>query len=209
MLTLYQFEISPFCDKIRRVLNWKRQPYEIREVSIQESQLRLGKLSPAGKLPCLEHDGRMVREKGYIVDLCTDKALAFIERKKAGPFLCYVPFTTPHSPWRAPDDDWARWKDKPIAQRGAAKEDVDETRCALAMVEGLLEAIDAELGVAVTGIAGPDGGTGDKPVGTVWIAWKRRGEAATARCHRFDGDRMQVRLRTVETALAGLAALST
>lgn len=91
-----------------------------------------------------------------------------------------------------------------LADQGAVSE-----ACALAMVEGLLEAIDAELGVAVTGIAGPDGGTGDKPVGTVWIAWKRRGEAATARCHRFDGDRMQVRLRTVETALAGLAALST
>ena len=85
--------------------------------------------------PPLEHDGRMVREKGYIVDLCTDKALAFIEKRKAGPFLCYVPFTTPHSPWRAPDDDWARWKDKPVQQRGGGKEDVDETRCALAMVE--------------------------------------------------------------------------
>ncbi|HEX7900289.1 MAG TPA: sulfatase-like hydrolase/transferase [Planctomycetota bacterium] len=85
--------------------------------------------------PPLEHDGRMVREKGYIVDLCVDKALAFIDRSKAGPFLCYVPFTTPHSPWRAPDEDWARWKDKPVEQRGAGKEDPNETRCALAMVE--------------------------------------------------------------------------
>ncbi|HYE99692.1 MAG TPA: sulfatase-like hydrolase/transferase, partial [Planctomycetota bacterium] len=87
--------------------------------------------------PPLEHDGRMVREKGYIVDLCTDRALAFIERNKAKPFLCYVPFTTPHSPWRAPDEDWARWKDRPIEQRGphGPKEAVDETRCALAMIE--------------------------------------------------------------------------
>lgn len=84
--------------------------------------------------PPLEHDGRMVREKGYIVDLCVDRALAFIEQKKAAPFLCYVPFSTPHSPWRAPDEDWDRWKNRPVARRGD-KEDVDETRSALAMIE--------------------------------------------------------------------------
>ncbi len=87
--------------------------------------------------PPLEQDGLMVRGKGYIVDLCTDRALAFIEKQKAGPFFCFVPFTTPHSPWCAPAEDWARWKDKPIEQRGpqGAKEAVDETRCALAMIE--------------------------------------------------------------------------
>jgi arylsulfatase A-like enzyme len=84
--------------------------------------------------PPLEEDGRIVRGKGYIVDLCTDRALRFIERNKAGPFLCYVPFTTPHSPWAAPPEDWARWKDKPIAQR-VAGENADQTRCALAMIE--------------------------------------------------------------------------
>ena len=85
--------------------------------------------------PPLEHDGRMVREKGYIVDLCTDRALSFIERHRDAPFFCYVPFTTPHSPWRAPDEDWARWKERPIGQRAVGKEDLDETRCALAMLE--------------------------------------------------------------------------
>lgn len=84
--------------------------------------------------PPLEHDGRMLREKGYIVDLCTDRALGFIERNRAGPFLCYVPFTTPHSPWAAPPQDWERWKDRPIEQR-VDREAVDETRCALAMIE--------------------------------------------------------------------------
>lgn len=84
--------------------------------------------------PPLERDGRMVREKGYIVDLCADRALDFIERKKNAPFLCYVPFTTPHTPWRAPDEDWAAWKDRPIAQP-VPRENPDETRCALAMIE--------------------------------------------------------------------------
>lgn len=87
--------------------------------------------------PPLELNGRMVREPGYIVDLCTNKALDFIDRNRAKPFFCYVPFTTPHSPWAAPESDWRRFKDKPITQRAtdADKEMLDETRCALAMVE--------------------------------------------------------------------------
>ncbi len=87
--------------------------------------------------PPLEQNGKMVREKGYIVDICTDKALSFIDRNKEKPFFCYVPFTTPHSPWAAPEKDWQRLKDKPITQTAtdAAKEVADETRCALAMIE--------------------------------------------------------------------------
>jgi arylsulfatase A-like enzyme len=85
--------------------------------------------------PPLEHNGKPVREKGYIVDLCTDRALDFIERNRDKPFFCYVPFTTPHSPWAVPEKDWLRFKDKPITQRGAAAENLDETRCALAMLE--------------------------------------------------------------------------
>jgi arylsulfatase A-like enzyme len=85
----------------------------------------------------LEENGRMIRTTGYIVDVCTDRALAFIEKHRAKPFLCYVPFTTPHSPWAAPEQDWERFKDKPITQRAtdASREADDETRCALAMME--------------------------------------------------------------------------
>lgn len=81
--------------------------------------------------------GRMVRGKGYIVDLCTDRAIDFIERNRARPFFCYVPFTTPHSPWAVPEEDWQRFKNKPIAQRAtqSGAEVLDETRCALAMIE--------------------------------------------------------------------------
>jgi arylsulfatase A-like enzyme len=87
--------------------------------------------------PPLEHNGKPVREKGYIVDLCTNKAIDFIDRNQKQPFFCYVPFTTPHSPWAVPESDWQRFKDKPITQRGTQEkqENLAETRCALAMVE--------------------------------------------------------------------------
>lgn len=79
----------------------------------------------------------MVRTEGYIVDVCTDRALAFIERSRGRPFFCYVPFTTPHSPWSVPDEDWVRFKDRELAVRATdpARENADHTRCALAMME--------------------------------------------------------------------------
>lgn len=87
--------------------------------------------------PPLEENGRMVRTKGFIVDVCTDRALNFIDKNKNQPFLCYVPFTTPHSPWAAPEEDWKRFKNKPITQQATdPKAEVqDQTRCALAMIE--------------------------------------------------------------------------
>ena len=65
------------------------------------------------------------------------------------------------------------------------------------MVSGALITSGARLAVAVTGIAGPSGGTPDKPVGTVWIAWKRRGGYPKAEVFHFDGDREAVRRQTV------------
>jgi arylsulfatase A-like enzyme len=85
----------------------------------------------------LDDNGRMVRTTGYIVDVCTDRALRFIDRNQSRPFLCYIPFTTPHSPWAAPEKNWARFQDKDITQHATIpkQENIDETRCALAMVE--------------------------------------------------------------------------
>lgn len=85
----------------------------------------------------LEHNGKMIKTEGYIVDVCTDRALDFIERNHRQPFFVYVPFTTPHSPWAVPEKDWARFKNKPITQPATnpAQENADHTRCALAMLE--------------------------------------------------------------------------
>ena len=87
--------------------------------------------------PPLEHNGQPIRAKGYIVDACTSQAIDFIDRHRDKPFLCYIPFTTPHSPWAVPSEDWERFKDKPIVQRGTnpKQEDTSQTRCALAMIE--------------------------------------------------------------------------
>jgi nicotinamide-nucleotide amidase len=76
------------------------------------------------------------------------------------------------------------------------------------MVSGALVHSGASIAVAVTGIAGPGGGTPDKPVGTVWIAWKRRGDYALAKVFHFQGDREGVRRQTVARALEGLAEVA-
>lgn len=77
------------------------------------------------------------------------------------------------------------------------------------MVSGALIASGASIAVAVTGIAGPGGGTDDKPVGTVWIAWKQRGGYARADVFHFQGNRDDVRRQTVATALLGLLGAAT
>lgn len=74
----------------------------------------------------------------------------------------------------------------------------------LEMVSGAVARYGAGVAVAVTGIAGPSGGTADKPVGTVWIGWKRRGGYAHATLFQFGGDREAVRRQTVAAALAGM-----
>jgi nicotinamide-nucleotide amidase len=77
------------------------------------------------------------------------------------------------------------------------------------MVSGALARFGATVAVAVTGIAGPSGGTSDKPVGTVWIGWKRRGGYARSELFHFKGDREAVRRQTVAAALEGVRRVLT
>jgi nicotinamide-nucleotide amidase len=86
-----------------------------------------------------------------------------------------------------------------LERTGAVSEET-----ALEMVSGALARFGAGVAVAVTGIAGPSGGTVEKPVGTVWISWKRRGGYAHATLFHFDGDREAVRRQTVAAALSGV-----
>lgn len=73
-----------------------------------------------------------------------------------------------------------------------------------AMLDGTLAHSPADWAIAVSGVAGPGGGTPDKPVGTVYIGWQARAEAPEVVCYLFDGDRGAVRRASVRAALAGL-----
>ena len=85
-----------------------------------------------------------------------------------------------------------------IAQHGAVSEPV-----ARAMAAGARAHSPAQVALAVTGVAGPTGGSADKPVGTVWFGWATPAGTFTEH-QRFDGDRAAVRAATVRHALAGL-----
>ncbi len=89
-----------------------------------------------------------------------------------------------------------------LLRHGAVSEAV-----VLEMARGGLARSDAGICVAISGIAGPGGGSDDKPVGTVWFAWADRTGRHHSLLARFDGDRHQVRQQAVRQALSGLLAL--
>ena len=79
---------------------------------------------------------------------------------------------------------------------GAVSQSVVES-----MLLGALKRSEADIALAITGIAGPQGGSDEKPVGTVWIACGSL-DRHVSREHHFDGGRTQVRMQTVDAALA-------
>ena len=85
-----------------------------------------------------------------------------------------------------------------IQAHGAVSEPVVRS-----MAEGARKATGANVSVAVSGVAGPEGGSPEKPVGTVWFAWARP-DGLKSECVHFPGDRDAVRRRTVRHALLGL-----
>jgi nicotinamide-nucleotide amidase len=89
-----------------------------------------------------------------------------------------------------------------LEQHGAVSEAV-----VLEMVTGALEASHAQVGIAVSGVAGPAGGTPEKPVGTVCFAWATKDRAPFAETRRFPGDREAVRRQSVIHALTVMIEL--
>jgi nicotinamide-nucleotide amidase len=75
------------------------------------------------------------------------------------------------------------------------------------MVAGALQHSSAQVALSVSGIAGPDGGTVEKPVGTVWFAWGLKGGETRAQRYQLDGNRAEVRAQAVQIALQGIANL--
>ncbi len=89
-----------------------------------------------------------------------------------------------------------------LEQFGAVSEET-----ASAMAKGAIDNSRADYGVAITGIAGPDGGTESKPVGTVCFAWYKRNEGGNTAHICFDGDRLRVREQACMLAMQGLLDL--
>ena len=89
-----------------------------------------------------------------------------------------------------------------LNQHGAVSEAVVRE-----MATGAIQHSHAQVALAVSGIAGPGGGTPDKPVGTVWFAWCIKGRMCVARMHHFAGNRAEVQAQSVRTALQGVVDL--
>ena len=85
-----------------------------------------------------------------------------------------------------------------LAAQGAVSEPVVRS-----MAQGACRATGADISCAVSGVAGPGGGTPEKPVGTVWIGWSLHGETRARKFH-FGGDRDSVRAQTVTEAVRGM-----
>lgn len=83
-----------------------------------------------------------------------------------------------------------------ILKYGAVSENV-----AVSMAQNALDLSAADLAIAITGIAGPSGGTTEKPVGTVWFSWQLRGYDPITRLEHFSGDRDHIREQAVAKAL--------
>jgi len=86
-----------------------------------------------------------------------------------------------------------------LQQFGAVSEET-----VIEMAEGALVHSGADISVAITGIAGPDGGSKHKPVGTIWFAWAIKNNHIKTKCQHFQGDRESIRRQAVEFALKGI-----
>ncbi len=89
-----------------------------------------------------------------------------------------------------------------LAEFGAVSGDT-----VLEMSDGLFSHTDADVAVSISGIAGPDGGSEDKPVGLVWLSWGKRDKSVFANSFNFDGDREDVRKQSIKQALNNLLDL--
>ncbi len=76
----------------------------------------------------LDHNGEPVKTKGYITDVLTDAAIAFLDKNRDRPFFCYIPYNAPHSPWQVPDEYFDKYKSRGLD---------DTTACAYGMCENV------------------------------------------------------------------------
>lgn len=89
-----------------------------------------------------------------------------------------------------------------LAAHGAVSEAV-----VIEMAQGALLNSQADIAVSISGIAGPDGGSADKPVGTICFAWQQKNQQAIAKTKFFEGDRDSIRSQAVDYSLDGINQL--
>jgi arylsulfatase A-like enzyme len=89
--------------------------------------------------PMLEHNGEIVKGKGFIIDDLTEHGLQFMENNKDNPFFLYLPYNTPHSPMQIPKKWWTKFEnmDLGLQNRDPEKENILHTKAALAMCENI------------------------------------------------------------------------
>ena len=121
--------------------------------------------------PMLEHNGKIVKGDGFLVDDLTNHGIQFMTENKENPFFLYLPLNTPHSPMQVPDKYWNRFEDKELSlnYEGEETTTIEHTKAALAMVENIdynvgriidkLKALDLEENTIVIYLSdnGPNG----------------------------------------------------
>lgn len=143
--------------------------------------------------------------------LASQSMIATAESCTAGAIACSITQTAGSSEWfdrgfvtysnQSKEDLLGVCHETLVAHGAVSAETASE------MVLGALAKSQATMAVAVTGIVGPGGAVPGKPVGTVYIAWAKKGEKPLIKCCHFDGDRNAVRQSTVKEALEGLCRL--
>lgn len=143
---------------------------------------------------------QLLKEKGWSVttaESCTGGAVAMNLTEMAGSSAWFnAGFVTYSNQMKS---QMLGVTEQTLTEFGAVSEPVVKE-----MAEGALERASADMAVAISGIAGPGGGTVEKPVGTVCFAWAVRGRQTRMETHCFAGDRHAVRQSAVDCALQGL-----
>ena len=162
----------------------------------------------------VEDDGDLMRQAERVAELLSREklTLAVAESCTAG-VVSYVLTSIPDSSsWF--DRGFVAYNEKSkVDMLGLPKELIDthgavSEQVVMEMAKNACLNSDADLSAAVTGIAGPSGGTEDTPVGTVWFAWYRRKDGyCYSSMRKFDGDRKQVRLSSCVASIGGIEKL--
>jgi nicotinamide-nucleotide amidase len=156
------------------------------------------------ELEVLANDlGASLMRQGWMLataESCTGGWLAQVLTSVAGSSAWFDRGFVTYS--NAAKQDMLGVRSESLVQFGAVSE---ATACEMA--EGARLNSNAQIAIAITGIAGPSGGTAEKPVGTVCFAWAVLGQPPASVMHRFEGDRRQVRVASVAFALRQLRTL--